>query len=132
MMNKLINLYLFGLILFIGYGKSYKTVYVVSSPSKNISVEFFLKIDGSLNYLVKHKDVVTIDTSIMGFEFKYQASMEKGFRIIGSETDAVNETWEMPWGEQRIVNNHYSEPIMMVLDFDMNFPSKMVLTVLLL
>ncbi|MGB5847788.1 MAG: glycoside hydrolase family 97 protein [Ignavibacteriaceae bacterium] len=110
MMNKLMNLYLFGLILMliVGCGNPYKTAYVVSSPSKNISVEFFLKIDGSPNYLVNHKGIIAIDTSIMGFDFKYQPSMGKGFRIIGSETDAVNEDWEMPWGEQRIVNNHYN------------------------
>jgi hypothetical protein len=94
--------------LIVGCGDTHKTTYIVSSPSKHVSVEFFLKIDGSPNYLVKHRGIVAIDTSMMGFDFKYQASMEKGFRIIGSETDAVNETWEMPWGEQRIVNNHYS------------------------
>ena len=110
MMNKLMNLYLFGLILMLiaGCESPHKSTYIVSSPSKNITVEFILKNDGSLNYLVKHKDTIVIDTSLMGFDFKYQVSMEKRFRIIGSETDAVNEDWEMPWGEQQVVNNHYN------------------------
>ena len=90
MMNKLICLFLFGLILIliVGCTNSHKSSYVVSSPSKNISVEFLLGIDGSPNYLVKHKNIVVIDTSTMGFDFKHQPSMEKGFKIIGSKTDS--------------------------------------------
>ncbi len=85
------------------------TAYVVTSPSNNITVEFFLGSDGSPNYLVKHKGNLTIDTSGMGFDFKEKASLNKGFKITEQKTNSVNEQWEMPWGEQRIVKNHYNE-----------------------
>lgn len=99
------------LVLIVSCRNPHKTDHVVFSPSKNISLEFILNSDGSLNYLVKHKDIVVIDTSTMGFDFKYQPSMEKGFKIIDSKTDKVNENYEMPWGEQRIVKNNYNELI---------------------
>lgn len=83
----------------------------IESPSKNISLEFFLNKEGSPNYLVKHKGLVTIDTSKMGFDFKDQPSLQKNLKITGVKTKAFNQDWEMPWGEQRIVNNHYNELI---------------------
>ena len=81
----------------------------IFSPSKNISLEFQLQKDGMPSYLVKHQGKTVIDTSFMGFEFKDQPPMEKSFEIIGSEMKSFNETWEMPWGEQREVVNHYEE-----------------------
>lgn len=35
--------------------------------------------------------------------------MKNGFNIISTQTKSINEDWEMPWGEQRMVNNNYSE-----------------------
>ncbi len=45
----------------------------------------------------------------MSFDFKNQVSFAQGFIIKDSKVTAVNEEWEMPWGEQRIVNNQYNE-----------------------
>ncbi|RUA15614.1 MAG: glycoside hydrolase family 97 protein, partial [Flavobacteriia bacterium] len=45
----------------------------------------------------------------MGFDFKDQASLKNHLKIIGSTPNTVNETWEMPWGEQKDVVNHYNE-----------------------
>ena len=47
----------------------------------------------------------------MGFEFKDQAPLQKGLKLIGVETNTQNETWEMPWGEQRSVRNNYNQLI---------------------
>ena len=81
----------------------------ITSPSGNILVEFQLKSDGTPFYLVNHKGQAVIDTSTMGFEFKDQSPMVNGFQIIGTVTAPHRETWEMPWGEQRLVKNHYNE-----------------------
>lgn len=94
-----------------GCSNSKQTINTVSSPSKNISVEFFLQDDGTPSYLVKHKGNITIDTSTMGFDFKNQPSFNNGFKIVSAETLAFNEEWEMPWGEQRLVNNNYNQLI---------------------
>ena len=85
------------------------TISSISSPSNNISISFFLNNEGIPNYIVKHKENVVIDTSSMGFDFKDQVSLQKGLKMIGSKNSSFNETWEMPWGEQREVKNDYNE-----------------------
>ncbi|MCD4771890.1 MAG: glycoside hydrolase family 97 N-terminal domain-containing protein, partial [Bacteroidales bacterium] len=84
---------------------------IISSPSKNILVEFLLKQDGTPCYIVKHEGKIVIDTSSMGFEFQKQASLIKGFDVIDKDIKSHSETWEMPWGEQRKVSNCYNELI---------------------
>jgi glucan 1,4-alpha-glucosidase len=81
----------------------------VESPSTNISVDFFLSSSGIPKYLVKYKGAMVIDTSEMSFDFKNHASFDQGFRVKETIIESVNEDWEMPWGEQRIVKNHYNE-----------------------
>ncbi|HPG40817.1 MAG TPA: glycoside hydrolase family 97 protein [bacterium] len=83
----------------------------VTSPSGNILVAFQLDKNGAPVYLVNYKDKAVIDTSSLGFEFKDQAPMANGFKLIGAANTSFAETWEMPWGEQRVVNNNYNELI---------------------
>ncbi|MFK7908870.1 MAG: glycoside hydrolase family 97 catalytic domain-containing protein, partial [Chitinophagales bacterium] len=90
----------------------------VSSPSKNIEVTFFLDSDGTPTYTVHYKDKAVIDTSTLGFDFKDAPSLGKGLQLLGSETSTVFETWEMPWGEQRMVENHYNEWTLQLREMD--------------
>ncbi|HEY8400586.1 MAG TPA: glycoside hydrolase family 97 protein [Cytophagaceae bacterium] len=90
-------------------GVASETNPTVSSPGNINTVHFFLDKNGTPHYLVKHKDKVVIDTSSMGFEFQGQKPMNTGFVIKGTSKNAFNETWEMPWGEQRKVVNNYKE-----------------------
>ncbi|WPP50825.1 glycoside hydrolase family 97 protein [Catalinimonas niigatensis] len=83
----------------------------LSSPSKNITIHFMLQEDGSPAYAVKHQGTTIIDRSTMGFDFQDQPSLERGFEMTGSDTKTFDERWEMPWGEQRTVRNHYHELI---------------------
>ncbi len=99
------------LVAVAGCNTKEKAVNIVESPSSNISIEFIMTKDGTPNYIVKHKGKMAIDTSKMGFDFKDQASLKNGLKIIGIETNTVNEDWKMQWGEQRIVNNNYNELI---------------------
>ncbi|MBN2411186.1 glycoside hydrolase family 97 protein [candidate division KSB1 bacterium] len=105
---KILDLFLCFLIILTVCAKQNATT-SVTSPSGNILVEFQLKSDGTPFYLVGHKGQAVIDTSTMGFEFKDQSPMVNGFQVIGTVTAPHRETWEMPWGEQRLVNNFYNE-----------------------
>jgi hypothetical protein len=60
-------------------------------------------------YLVMHNGEVVIDTSYVGFELKDQPALAKDLSILSSESTSQNETWEMPWGEQREVVNNYNQ-----------------------
>ena len=99
------------LLLLIACSKKETVTSEVSSPSENISIAFFLDTQGAPHYLVKHNNTLVIDTSSMGFDFKDQPSLQKGLKVVDTKTSSFNETWEMPWGEQRTVVNHYNELI---------------------
>ena len=96
-------------VIFLTSCKQDITLLSVRSPSGNNEVEFYVNDDGAIAYSVKHGGNVAIDTSYLGFDFKDQEPMQKGIRITGSESKTVNETWELPWGEQRSVVNNYND-----------------------
>jgi hypothetical protein len=81
----------------------------VSSPNGAIEVSFDLSVSGQPSYIVLHKSEAIIDTSYMSFDFKDLPSLKDGFELIASEVRTVDESWEMPWGEQSSVRNHYNE-----------------------
>ncbi|UII21745.1 glycoside hydrolase family 97 protein [Fulvivirga ligni] len=81
---------------------------VADSPSGNNSVSFFLNSEGTPGYIVSHNDKVVIDTSWMSFDFTNMASIKGDLKILNSSTDSKKETWTMPWGEQKEVENNYN------------------------
>ncbi|MDG1570751.1 glycoside hydrolase family 97 protein [Robiginitalea sp. M366] len=81
----------------------------LSSPGGNNTIDFFLSPEGQPMYRITHGGKVVIDTSSMGFEFEDQAPLSTGLEWIATERTSMDETWEMPWGEQREVRNHYNE-----------------------
>lgn len=81
----------------------------VNSPGDVNAVEFFLSGTGVPSYLVKHNGEIVVDSSSIGFEFQNQKALASGFEIKNAVFDHVDETWEMPWGEQRMVVNNCNE-----------------------
>ncbi len=82
---------------------------IVESPSKINRIEFNLNKEGEPFYTVSHNGEIILDSSFMYFDFKDQSSFKAGFEILNTSYSNLNETWEMPWGEQREVINHYNE-----------------------
>ncbi len=80
-----------------------------TSPKGNIKVMFNVSEEGQPYYMVALKNKTIVDTSFLGFEFKDAPAFDKNFKITNSETSSFNETWQMPWGEQVDVVNHYNE-----------------------
>ena len=54
----------------------------------------------------KGKEVIT--TSNLGFEFEKRRSFGKGFYIVDQKKSKVDESWEQPWGERRVVRDHHN------------------------
>lgn len=81
----------------------------IASPSGNVVVNFFIGKTSTAAYQVLYENRLIIDTSTLGFDFKDAPSISQGLKLIDIDTCEFNETWEMPWGEQRYVNNHYKE-----------------------
>jgi hypothetical protein len=93
-----------------------ETNLLVHSPNNNIVVEFGLSKSGQPFYTVKHKNNAVIDTSFISFNFKEQHSLKENFKIVNSTTKQVDETWQMPWGEQIDVRNNYNELIISIVE----------------
>jgi len=81
----------------------------VFSPSKNIKVNFHLTKEGKPYYLVSNAAEIVIDTSFLGFDFKNSKPFNGDFKFVKTTFSEFNETWQMPWGEQLNVVNHYNE-----------------------
>jgi len=84
---------------------------MVQSPGKIIEVKFLLNEEGQPGYMVSFKSETVIDESFFGFSFRDIEPMKTGFTIEKISKSTFDETWEMPWGEQREVRNHYNEMI---------------------
>lgn len=78
----------------------------VSSPSENINIRFFI-LNGKAAYTASFNNKIVIDTSYMSFDFNGLPSISENLQIDKITSDSLNETWEMPWGEQRYVQNNY-------------------------
>lgn len=96
------------LLFFTGCKKT-EASFVVVSPDRNISVKFAISNNGEPMYIVKHKNETVIDTSFISFDFKELPSLKDNFKIVSTTSGSFDENWNMPWGEQLTVKNHYNE-----------------------
>ncbi|MCR9052826.1 MAG: glycoside hydrolase family 97 N-terminal domain-containing protein, partial [bacterium] len=81
----------------------------ISSPGGDLQLQFTLTEEGEPVYWARYKDTAILDTSALGFELVDAPSLRTGFEMTDYSTRALNDVWEMPWGEQREVSNHYNE-----------------------
>ncbi len=82
---------------------------IVSSPSGQLKVEFFLTGKNQPAYRLLYQDEPILDISKMSFDFEEQASLDDDLEIVEAKKREFSETWEMPWGEQKEVLNKYNE-----------------------
>jgi len=81
----------------------------ITSPTGNIKVNVFTLPNGQAAYTVLYKNALVLDTSLLGFEFTEAPELKEGLKITKTKTQKFSEIWEMPWGEQRFVENTYNE-----------------------
>ncbi len=79
----------------------------LESPMGTHQMDLYLDAEGRPGYRVLRGEQVVIDSSGLGFEFRDQPAMLSGFEMMEADITIEDETWEMPWGEQREVRNHY-------------------------
>lgn len=106
-MKYLMSSLLLGLLL---YSCSEKTPqnWEVKSPDEQIQVSAFVE-NGKAGYSVSFQGKEQIKKSFVGFEFKGQEPLSTNLEITAGAKSSADETWEMPWGEQRLVRNNYNE-----------------------
>lgn len=104
-----INFILFLLAVLISSCQKSQETYKISSPDQRNNIHFQLSESGAPYYLVYHGDEMIIDTSYVGFDLKDQSPFRDGFRVLSALETEIVDPWEMPWGEQREVMNHYKQ-----------------------
>lgn len=83
--------------------------FTVFSPSSKVKLNFALAGENQPSYSVYFNDKPIIKPSTLGFDFEDMESLGKGMRIDSIQAREFKERWEMPWGEQRYVTNHFNE-----------------------
>lgn len=91
--------------------RTFKDTLTLASPGGSNKISFLISPEGKPIYFVDHLSVRIIDSSEISFDFANQEMLKGSINIIGSELSTVDESWEMPWGEQRKVRNNYNEMI---------------------
>lgn len=81
---------------------------VVTSPDKDIQLTF-TDSNQLAQYSLSYKNKLLIKPSKLGFTFAKAAPFYRDFMVTEVSRNTVNDTWEQPWGEQRIIRNHYNE-----------------------
>ncbi len=81
----------------------------VSSPDGSITIDVSLDSTGQISYSVNKGETAVIKPSSLGFEFQEWPAMAGDFEITNSKSTTIEETWQMPWGEQIDVHNHCNE-----------------------
>jgi alpha-glucosidase len=83
-------------------------LHTVTSPGSVNTITFEL-VDGVPMYRVDRLNRPVVHPSRLGFEIQGQRPLDHGFRIADVSTTTFDETWEQPWGEQRLIRNNYNE-----------------------
>lgn len=81
----------------------------VLSPDGRIAVALQLSADGTPEYSVRYRGESLIGMSKLGLRFQRHAGLEGSFRQVGVEQSSSDSNWEQPWGERRVVRDHYNE-----------------------
>jgi len=80
----------------------------VKSPDGKVAVDFDVK-NGVPTYSMTFDGKTVINPSTLGLELVNANDLMDGFKIVGSETSAFDETWQPVWGETKDIRNHYNE-----------------------
>ncbi len=80
-----------------------------ASPDGRLSVAVTTDNDGRPGYAILRDGQQVIAPSRLGFLFLDAPKFERNMVIAAQRTRSFDETWEQPWGERRVIRNHYNE-----------------------
>jgi alpha-glucosidase len=84
-------------------------VATASSPDGTILVTLEIDNDGRVNYRIARKGKPLITPSKLGFVLSDSYNMTRGFSFVSKTVGTGDDSWEQPWGERRVVRDHYNE-----------------------
>jgi len=78
----------------------------VSSPDGLTEIVFELQ-SGVPTYRVTRQGTPILAPSRLGLKLEQGPSLCDGLHLLSTRFDALDQTWEQPWGEKRLIGNHY-------------------------
>ncbi|OYQ43756.1 alpha-glucosidase [Flavobacterium cyanobacteriorum] len=81
----------------------------VQSPSKKINVVFALDDSGRPYYTADYNKKPVITRSYLGIKLKDMPALSSGFSVTRTSATSVNENWKPVLGEVAVINNHYNQ-----------------------
>lgn len=81
----------------------------ITSPNKNLSLQFELKENGVPTYQLSYKGKAVIKPSALGLEIKEAPSFMDGFSITNTSQVSVDDSWSPVMGEEKTIRNNYNE-----------------------
>jgi len=79
----------------------------LDSPGRILKVALLLNHDGRLFYRVRRFGAPVLENSQLGLRFDHAKALDRNIKFIDANRSALAQTWELPWGESREVQNHY-------------------------
>ena len=86
----------------------------ITSPNKNIVLNFWLNESGTAMYEVTYKSRPVLLPSALGFELKETMrdtalpSLRNGLSLISKEQSSSNTTWKPVWGDVKEIRDNYT------------------------
>lgn len=81
----------------------------VSSPDGRTVFVLARGPDKAPGYLVVRDNDVVVDWSRLGLELAGSDALANGLRLRAAKYSSTETSWEQPWGERRLVRDHYDE-----------------------
>ncbi len=80
----------------------------VASPDGALVVHLESQHEGRLAYRVERRGEPVLAPSRLGFLLG-DGRLERNLELVGQSSRSFDQTWEQPWGERRLVRDHYNE-----------------------
>ncbi len=81
----------------------------LTSPGGQLELKLGLLPDGTPVYSLDHGGKAVVKPSRLGYRLMDGSDLQKGFSIVGTEEQTLDEVWEPVWGEEASIRNHCNE-----------------------
>ncbi|NBC84463.1 MAG: hypothetical protein GVY19_13935 [Bacteroidetes bacterium] len=85
----------------------YAESYVIHSPDNNIRVE--IHVEEKITYSVAYKNLSFIKPSPLSFDFAFSPRLGEYMKVIQSDMNTIDETWEPILKTHKQVRNHFNQ-----------------------
>ncbi len=81
----------------------------------DVVLQLQLQENGAVRYQVNFKDKPVIASSPLGFVLSGGRTLDQGFRVLGTDTSSLDQTWEPVWGEEQAIRNRHRQLTLQLL-----------------